>query len=149
MKPDHRHPGYSCYDEPDKIKNQTEKRWCLEAPPQPQTDGEYLGRRFAGGIDRAQDSLEKDSQKFHQAIDEGAQGVPLHATTPVKEAEAQGREVLDKAKSATVDDAEDAFYGSLSAAKKWWKKPLREKVGDVAKDAGDTMASPSKRCPLT
>jgi hypothetical protein len=143
MKPNHNHPGYHCYDEPDKIKHQTEKLWCLEAPPQPQTDGEYLGRRFAGGIDRSQDSLEKDSQKFHQAIDEGAAGVPLHATTPVKEAEAQGREALDKVKNATVDDAENVFYGSLSAAKKWWEKPARQKMGDVAEDAGDTMASPS------
>jgi len=143
LKPTPTHPGFYCYDEPDKARRQTEKLWCLERPERPQTDGQYVGRRFAGGIDRAQESLTKTGDRVRQVIDEGDQGVPLHATTPVKEAEAQGRRVIEAAKNVTTDDAKRAFDGTISAARKWWDKPLREQLGDVADAAGETMASPS------
>lgn len=143
LKPNQRYPDYYCYDKPDKAKKQTEKLWCLERPAQPQTDGQYLGRRFAGGIDRAKDSLDRTGDHVHQIIDEGASGIPLHATTPVQEAEEQGKEALHKIQNATDEDAKRVFLGALDAVKKWLHKPLREQAGDVAEEAGDVAASPT------
>ncbi|HRI51090.1 MAG TPA: colicin E3/pyocin S6 family cytotoxin [Pseudomonadota bacterium] len=143
LKPSAKRPGFYCYDEPDKLRRQTEKLWCLERPERPQTDGQYLGRRWAGGIDRATDSLEHAGDSVHRVIDEGAQGVPLYATTPVKEAAAQGSRVIATLKNATKEDAKHVFWDALEGAKAWWHKPLRQQVGDVAEEAGDTMASPT------
>lgn len=147
LKPEHDAAGYYCYDEPDKANKQTRKLWCLQSPEHPQTGAQYLMRRWAGGLDRAKEALERQDAQVTQVIDEGAQGVPLHATTPVREAEASARELLDHLKNATLDDAGQVFHGVLSDARKWLKKPLLQQAGDLAESAGDTMASPSTYIP--
>jgi len=147
LKPEHDAAGHYCYDEPDKAKKQTRKLWCLQSPEHPQTGAQYLMRRWAGGIDRAKEALERQDAQVTKVIDEGAQGVPLHATTPVREAEASARELLDHLKNATLDDAGQVFHGVLSEARKWLKKPLLQQAGDLAESAGDTMASPSTYIP--
>jgi hypothetical protein len=147
LKPDHGHPSYYCYDEPDKAKNQTKKLWCLQRPDKPQTDGQYVGRRFAAGIDRAKDSLDKTSDRVHQVIDEGAAGVPLHATTPAQEAADAGRGAIDQVKNITDEKAKQIFFGVLKATKDWLSKPPREQLGDIAEEGGDAVASPSTYLP--
>jgi hypothetical protein len=147
LRSDHSHPSYYCYDEPDKAKNQTKKQWCLERPEKPQTDGQYLGRRFAAGIDKAKDRFDRTGDRVHQVIDEGAQGVPLHATTPVQEAANTGRAAIDKMKNVTAEDAKRTFFDVLKAAKDWLNKPPREQLGDIAEEGGDLLTSPSTYIP--
>lgn len=143
LKPSPKHPGYYCYDEPDKARNQTEKQWCLERPTTPQTDLQYFGRRWAEGIDKSGDDLKKKDESVRQVIDEMAEGTPLHATTPVREAEATGHKIFQTAQNATLDDGKRIARGILDSTRDWLSKPLREQAGDVAAAAGDAMTSPT------
>lgn len=147
LKPDRDAAGHYCYDEPDKAAKQTKKLWCLQAPDHPQTDAKYLMRRWAGGIDRAQEALTRQSDQVRKVLDEGAQGVPLHATTPVREAESAARETIDRLKNVTKDDAAQMFQAVLTGARNQLKKPLRQQLGDLAEEVGDAMASPSTYIP--
>jgi hypothetical protein len=147
LKPDRDAAGHYCYDEPDKATKQTKKLWCLQPPEHPQTDAKYLMRRWAGGIDRAQEDLARQDAQVRKILDEGAQGVPLHATTPVKEAEGAARETINRIKNATPDDAEHVFHAVLTGGRNLLKKPLRQQLGDLAEEVGDAMASPSTYVP--
>ena len=147
LKPDRDAAGHYCYDEPDKITKQTKKLWCLQAPDHPQTDAQYLMRRWARGIDRSQEDLARQAGQVGKVLDEGAQGVPLHATTPVREAERAASETISRIKNVTKDDAERMFQAVLTGARNQLKKPLRQQLGDLAEEVGDTMASPSTYIP--
>jgi hypothetical protein len=139
--------GHYCYDEPDKAIKQTKKLWCLQAPDSPQTDAQYLMRRWARGIDRSQEDLARQAGQLRKVLDEGAQRVPLHATTPVQEAESAARETISHIKNVTTDDAARMFQAVLAGARDQLKKPLRQQLGDLAEEAGDAMASPSTYIP--
>ncbi len=147
LKPDRDAAGHYCYDEPDKVAKQTKKLWCLQAPDRPQTDAKYLMRRWAGGIDRSQADLARQADQVRKILDEGAQGVPLHATTPVREAESAARETIGRIKNITTDDAAQLFQAVLTGARNRLKQPLRQQLGDLAEEAGDAMASPSTYIP--
>lgn len=139
LKPDHEHTRYYCYDEPDKAKNQTRKSWCLEKPEQPVSDVGYAGRH---GIARGTDNLNSLGNTTKQVIEEVASGMPLHASTPVKEAEAAGRGAIDAIKDAKPEDAERVYRSVIAAAKDWWSKPPREKLADVADSGADIVTNP-------
>lgn len=147
LKPDHSAAGFYCYDEPDNEKNQRTKLWCLQPPEHPQTEGQYLTRRLAGGIDRASEDRERTGGAVRQILDEGAQGVPLHATTPVQEAVQVGRQALKRVKNVTLVDAEQAYHAVLREARSWFSKPLREQLGDLAEEGGDALGSASTYIP--
>lgn len=147
LKPDPDAAGYYCYDEPDKLSKQTKKLWCLRAPEQPQTDANYWTRRLSGGADKGLAGMARREAQVRQGIDEGAQGVPLHATTPVKEAEGAARAAINHIKNLTPEDAENVYHGVLRGTRDWLNKPLREQVGDVAEAAGEAMVSPSTYIP--
>ena len=144
---DRHHDSYYCYDEQDKARSQTQKLWCLERPAKPQSTGDYLMRRWAGGIDNSVATLKKGDDKVRQGIDEMAVGAPLHATTPVREAEAVGQKILSTARNATREDAKHAAQGVLDAAVAWLKKPWPQKLGDAVESVGDSMASPTTYLP--
>lgn len=147
LKPELDTAGYYCYDEPDKASRQTRKLWCLQAPAYPQTSAQYLMRRWAGGIDQSQEDLAKQGAALRQVLDEGARGVPLHAATPVREAESAARDTLNRIKNATPEDAQQTFHEVLAGTQRWLKKPLVQQLGDVTEAAGDAMASPSTYIP--
>lgn len=147
LKKDADHDTYYCYDDPDKGKYQTKKLWCLEKPDKPKTDGEYAARRWAQGIDNSIASLTKKDEAVRQGIDEMAVGIPLHATTPYREAEASAKQLIERVKTATPEDAKRVAKQTLTAAIDWLKKPQREQLGDVAEGAGDAMASPTTYVP--
>ena len=138
---------FYCYDEPDKAANQTQKKWCLERPDKPQSTSDYLMRRWAGGIDNSIAALKKGDDKVRQGIDEMAVGTPLHATTPVREAEAVGQNILSTGRNATREEAKHAAQGVLDAAAAWLKKPWPQKLGDAVESVGDAMASPTTYVP--
>lgn len=147
LKQDPDHDSYYCYDEPNKAKHQTKKLWCLEKPDKPKTDGEYAHRRWAQGIDNTIASLTRKDEAVRQGIDEMAAGAPLHATTPYREAEASAKQLIDRVKTATPEDAKRIAKQTLSAAIDWFKKPRHEQLGDVAEGTGEAMASPMTYAP--
>ncbi|MBL9006094.1 MAG: hypothetical protein JNJ46_17705 [Myxococcales bacterium] len=147
LKQDRHHDSYYCYDELDKAHNQTQKKWCLERPDKPQSTSDYLMRRWAGGIDNSVAALKKGDDKVRQGIDEMAAGMPLRATTPVREAESVGQKILSTARNATREDAKHAAQGVLDAAAAWLKKPWPQKLGDAVESVGDAMASPTTYVP--
>lgn len=79
----------------------------------------------------------------HRRLCRPHRGTPANPSRLREPWHCRHRQAIDKIKNATLDDGEKAFYGAIDAAKKWLGKPTREKLGDVAEDAGETMASPT------
>ena len=79
---------------------------------------------------------------------EVAAGVPLHATTPMLEAEQAVRNAMARVKNLPLDDAKRVYYGVVAAAKKWHEKPTYEKTGDVLEHLGGAAASPTTYLPV-
>lgn len=140
LKPDSSlHPGWYCYDETDTKQPRLKHHWCIERPDRAMNDGAYVGRRFVGRADENAKNLGKTAK---QVVDEVSSGIPLHATTPIKEAEAAGRSAIDTIKNAKPEDAERVYQGVLDAAKHWWGKSQREKLADVAEAGADIATDP-------
>lgn len=140
LKPDHALTGgWYCYDESRQEHPKQSHHWCIERPQSPVSDAGYVGRRFVG---RGEEDIKSIGKTTKQAVDEVASGTPLHATTPVKEAEAAGRAALAAVQNAKPEDAERIYQGVVEAAKEWWGKPQREKLADVAETGADIATDP-------
>jgi len=140
LKPDHRlSDGWYCYDETNKENPHQKHHWCIERPERPISDGGYVGRHFVG---RSEENLENIGKKTIQVATEMADGTPLHATTPVREAVAAGRRVIDAVKNAKSEDARRVYHAVLEAAEDWGHKPPREKAADVAQAGADIATDP-------
>ena len=98
-----------------------------------------LGRRHR----QQRGGSQKGDDKVRQGIDEMAAGMPLHATTPAREAESVGQKILSTARNATREDANTRRRVCLDAAAAWLKKPWPQKLGDAVGECRDAMASPT------
>lgn len=146
LRPDHALAGgWYCYDESSREHPKQSHRWCIERPMHPVSDAGYVSRRFVG---RSEDDIKDLGKTTKQVVDEVASGTPLHATTPVKEAEAAGRAAIAAVKNAKPEDAQRIYQGIIGVVKEWWDKPSREKLAEVAEAGADVATDPLTYLPV-
>jgi hypothetical protein len=120
--------------------------FCAELPQKaPLTTRQHAAggivQGFEDGAKQMASHAAAAGQAVKQAAEEVAQGVPIHATTPVREATQRANVVISTIKTATVADAERVFDDTMNKIDTWMHKSREEQVGDLAHAAGETAVA--------
>ena len=84
----------------------------FERPAKPQSTGDYLMRRWAGGIDNSVATLKRATTKSGKASTRWPWVLRCTQRLPYREAEAVGQKILSTARNATREDAKACCAGS-------------------------------------